>query len=144
MMKKMPHITRSLFVSSNVLLLEPSLCPASFKLLKDLWIGFRREGLMTQHPVLRFLFLSTAYTGYFSNLTSLTITALPRLDTNVLKIVAQTFPWLIDLHLSSVENLSIDCCPSCFEDSLSLWSHSPIPEIYPTVEILAVRHTSSF
>ncbi|KAF8813015.1 hypothetical protein BYT27DRAFT_7231085 [Phlegmacium glaucopus] len=128
---------RSLFASSYVLLSEGSPDFASFRFLKDLWIDFRREGLMTQRPVLNFLFESIANSGGFSNLTSLTMTAVPRLDAHILKIVAQTFPSLVDLHLSTVESLNIDCCPSCFEDSLTLSSHSPIPEIYPNVEMLA-------
>ena len=127
--------TRSLYASSDVLLSVPSLVFASFRLLKDLWIDFRREGLMTQGPVLNFLF-DIANT----NLTSLTMTALPRLDPHLLKIVAQTFPSLIDLHLSTVESLDTDCCPSCFEDSLTRSSHSPILDIYPNVEMLAVRN----
>ena len=96
---------------------------------------------MTQRPFLNFFFDSFANTGGFSNITSLTMTAVPRLDAHLLKIIAQTFPLLVDLHLSSVESLNMDCCPNCFEDSLTLSSHSPIPEIYHNVEILAVKQS---
>ena len=140
MIKKNGAYTRSLFASSYVLESDPDLAFTSFMLLKDLWIDFRREGLMTQRPVLNFLFESIANSGGFSNLTSLTMTAVPRLDAHLLRIVAKTFPFLVDLHLSSVESLNMDCCPNCFEDSLTISLHSPIPEIYPNVEILAVRH----
>ena len=130
---------RSLYASSDVLLSEANLAFTSFRLLKDLWIDFRREGLMTQRPVLNYL-LGSISDG-FLNLTSLTMTAVPRLDTHLLKIVAQTFPSLIDLHLSTVENLIIECCPNCFQDSLTRSTHSPVPDIYPNVEMLAVRQT---
>ena len=130
--------TRSLYASSDVLLPEARLAFTSLVFLKDLWIDFRREGLMTQRPVLNSL-LDSISNG-FLNLTSLTMTAVPRLDTHLLKIVAQTFPSLIDLHLSTVESLSIECCPSCFQDSLTRSTHSPVPDIYPNVEILAVRN----
>jgi hypothetical protein len=129
--------TRSLYAFSDVLLSEANLAFTSFRLLKDLWIDFRREGLMTQRPVLNFLFKSI--TNGFLNLTSLTMTAVPRLDTHLLKIVAQIFPSLIELHLSTVESLIIDCCPSCLQDSLTRSTHSPVPDIYPNVEMLAVR-----
>ena len=130
--------TRSLYASSDVLLSEAHVSFASFRLLKDLWIDFRREGLMTQRPVLNFLLESI--TDGFLNLTSLTMTAVPRLDTHLLKIVAKTFPSLIDLHLSTVEGLVIDCCPNCFQDSLTRSTHSPVPDIYPNIEMLAVRN----
>jgi hypothetical protein len=68
------------------------------------------------------------------------MTAVPRLDTHLLKIVAKTFPSLIDLHLSTVEGLIIECCPNCFQDSLIRSTHSPVPDIYPNVEMLAVRN----
>jgi hypothetical protein len=139
-MTKNGAYTRSLYASSDVLLSVPSLAFPSFGLLKDLWIDFRREGLMTQRPVLVFLFKSVASSDDFSILTSLTMTALPRLDPHLLKLVAQTFPSLIDLHLSTVDILETDCCPNCFEDSLTRSSHSPIPDIYPNVEMLAVRN----
>ena len=93
---------------------------------------------MTQRPVLNSLVKSIA--NGFLNLTSLTMTAVPRLDTHLLKIVAQTFPSLIDLHLSTVEGLIIECCPNCFQDSLTRSTHSPVPDIYPNVEMLAVRN----
>ena len=130
--------TRSLYASSDVLLSEARLAFTSFTLLKDLWIDFRREGLMTQRPVLNYLLGSI--TNGFLNLTSLTMTAVPRLDVHLLKIVAQTCPSLIDLHLSTVECLIIECCPNCFQDSLTRSTHSPVPDIYPNVEMLAVRN----
>ena len=129
--------TRSLYAFTDILLSEASLAFASFRLLKDLWIDFRREGLMTQRPVLNFL-LEPIKNG-FLNLTSLTMTALPRLDIHLLKIVARTFPSLIDLHLSTAESLIIDCCPDCFQDSLTRSTHSPVPDLYPNIEMLAVR-----
>jgi hypothetical protein len=129
--------TRSLYASSDVLL-SARLAFTSFRLLKDLWIDFRREGLMTQRPILNSLLGSI--TNGFLNLTSLTMTAVPRLDIHLLKIVAQTFPSLIDLHLSTVESLIIECCPNCFQDSLIRSTHSPVPDIYPIVEMLAVRN----
>ena len=130
--------TRSLYTSSDVLLSEARLAFTSFRLLKDLWIDFRREGLMTQRPILNSLLESI--TNGFLSLTSLTMTAVPRLDIHLLKIVAQTFPSLIDLHLSTVESLIIECCPNCFQDSLSRSTHSPVPDIYPNIEMLAVRN----
>ena len=93
---------------------------------------------MTQRPVLNSLVKSIA--NGFLDLTSLTMTAVPRLDTHLLEIVAQTFPSLIDLHLSTVEGLIIECCPNCFQDSLTRSTHSPVPDIYPNVEMLAVRN----
>lgn len=98
--------TRSLYASSDVLLSEAHVAFTSFRLLKDLWIDFRREGLMTQRPVLNYLL--EPVTNGFLTLTSLTMTAVPRLDTHLLKIVAKTFPSLIDLHLSTVDSLIVE------------------------------------
>ena len=52
------------------------------------------------------------------NLTMPTMTAVLRPDTHLLKIVAKSFPSLIDLHLSAVEGLIIEWSPSwnCFQD----------------------------
>ena len=130
--------TRSLYASSDVLLSEARLAFTSFGLLKDLWIDFRQEGLMTQRPIINYLLESI--TNGFLNLTSLTMTAVPRLDIHLMKIVARTFPSLIDLHLSTVESLITECCPNCFQDSLTRSTHSPVPDIYPNVEMLAVRN----
>ena len=60
---------------------------------------------MTQRPVLK--------------LAMLTMTAVPRPDTHLLKIVAKSFPSLVNFHLSAVENLIIEYCPNCFIDTFA-------------------------
>ncbi|KAF8159863.1 hypothetical protein B0H34DRAFT_421007 [Crassisporium funariophilum] len=129
---------RSLYASSDVLASAPESVLVCLTMLKELWIDFSREGMMTDRPLLKLLFNDFANSGGASNVTSLTVTSLPRLDVYLLKIVAQAFPCLADLRLSCTDCLILDCCPCCYEDSLTRTFHSPIPDIHPDVEDLAV------
>lgn len=69
----------------------------------------------------------------------LKLTFLPRVDTTLLSLVAAHFPSLTTLDLSSVERLDEQCCWLCFQESSSCIVHSPIPDMFPSVDHLAVR-----
>jgi len=72
------------------------------------------------------------------NLLCFTMTNLPRVDESLLKMIAQSFPRLTDLRVSTVEGIDTDCCQNCYEESLSRVMHSPIQVIHPTPDMLAV------
>lgn len=106
--------------------------------LQYLSIDLAQEGLSTQHPRLQAL-LGPLESSARANLTSLTLSSLPRIDALVLRLIAKSFPRLTDLYLSCTERLEFTCCWTCFEDSLGCTIHSPIPDDYINVAELAVR-----
>ena len=68
----------------------------------------------------------------------LKLTFLPRIDTALLSLVALQFPSLMTLGLSSVERLDEQCCWLCLQESSSCIVHSPIPDMFPSADHLAV------
>ncbi|TFK39469.1 hypothetical protein BDQ12DRAFT_734830 [Crucibulum laeve] len=128
---RLPWI-RSLCSSSSIISPNPERL-SSLTHLEVLSIDFQPEGLSTQHPRLKMLF---HYLGTNTNLTSLILSTLPRIDVKTLQLIAETFPRLVDLYLSCTERLQLDCCWICFEDSLSCTGHSPIPDEYTSAEAL--------
>jgi hypothetical protein len=72
------------------------------------------------------------------NITNLALTHLPRIDISLLRIISQTFPCLTDLYLSCTERLEINHCIGCYEESLQLIIHSPIPDMFPDARELVV------
>lgn len=104
--------------------------------LHSLAIDFSREGLVTQHPVILHLFQNINS----NSLTSISLTALPRIDVPLLRLIASTFPQLDTLCLSSTERLDCTCCENCFMESASRVIHSPIPDMFAEVSGLAVSY----
>ncbi|KAF8074674.1 hypothetical protein FPV67DRAFT_592605 [Lyophyllum atratum] len=129
---------KSLSASSKILSFKP-IRLGSFSHLQTLSIDLVQEGLSTQHPLLSRLF------GYLdsSNMTSLTLSNLPRLDVLLLRVIANTFPRLVDLYLSCTERIDFGCCWACFEDSLGCTIHSPIPDDYSDVEDMSDAFASA-
>ncbi|KAJ4470138.1 hypothetical protein J3R30DRAFT_3343196 [Lentinula aciculospora] len=104
--------------------------------LRVLCINFDKEGLQTQHPICQRLFPHLVS----SKLSSLTLDMIPRIDRTLLSFVSETFPCLKTLLLSVVERLTVDrdCdCWCCFEDVLECCVHSPVPDVYGDVNLLA-------
>ena len=135
------HIFRSLsapsfLIPSNVKELKILPC------LHDLHVDFSYAGLMLQHSCLGLLFKGLGAHKIALKLTSLKLTNLPRIDEDLLKMVAFELPGLIELHLSSADGLDLDCCPNCYEDSLTRIVHSPVPEMYIDAKTLAVSFVS--
>ncbi|KAH7910308.1 hypothetical protein BJ138DRAFT_1192525 [Hygrophoropsis aurantiaca] len=75
-------------------------------------------------------------TWFPRQLTSLTLTALWRIDVPLLTTIAVATPFLKTLHLSCSEHLDISCCWLCFEESSSVVVHSPIPNHFANVSCL--------
>ncbi|KAG6861259.1 hypothetical protein C0995_002067 [Termitomyces sp. Mi166 len=109
--------------------------------LRTLFIDLAQEGLSTQHPTIASIFSSLAPCITYPNLSSLTLSSLPRIDCLLLSLIARTFPRLVDLYLSCTERIEFDCCWACFEDSLGCTLHSPVPDDYLDVIKMAVRLT---
>lgn len=130
---------RSLCASSTVLSAEPRRL-LSLTRLHQLSVDFSREGLATQHPRIRLIFKQLESSTVGTNLSSLTLSSLPRIDVHLLRIISASFPSLADLYLSCTERLEVACCWICFEDSLSCTLHSPIPDHYLEIEDLTVRY----
>lgn len=135
------HIFRSLSAPSFLI-------PLNVKELKrlpclhDLHVDFSHAGLMLQRSCLGQFFKNLGAHKIVLKLTYLVLTNLPRIDEDLLKMVAFELPGLIELRLGSAESLDLDCCPNCYEDSLSRIIHSPIPEMYIDAKALAVSSVS--
>ncbi|KAJ7155396.1 hypothetical protein C8R43DRAFT_884454 [Mycena crocata] len=124
---------RSLCAPSKTLLFHSAQLGALTH-LETLSIDLYSEGLVTQHPCLKRIcleLLSSPIENASHKLTMLTLTSLPHLDVPLLRLIGNNFPCLIDLHLSCTERLDLTCCWHCYEESLGLTIHSPIPEVYP-------------
>lgn len=128
---------RVLYASPKVLLSKPTHLPRLTK-LRVLSLDLASEGLSTQHPSLSSLFRQLGSSNSAFNLTSLTLSNLPRIDIPLLRLLANTFLNLTNLDLCCTERLEFSCCWVCFEDSLSCTAHSPIPEEYADFKDMAV------
>jgi hypothetical protein len=115
--------------------------PSLYRNLKHLMISFSSEGRQSQTTRLKCIFSPPAIslTPWFpSQLTSLTMTKLWRIDVPLLKIVASAFPSVKILHLSCSEQLDVSCCWPCFEESSTAVVHSPIPNYFSDITKLTV------
>lgn len=109
--------------------------------LQGLRVDFSHSGLALQRSCLKQLFGSlTAYSS-ITNLTSLKLTELPRIDEHVLSLIATGLPNLVDAQFISIDSLDMECCPNCYEDSLTRISHSPVSDMYSDVIVLAVSQS---
>ncbi|KAF9523350.1 hypothetical protein CPB83DRAFT_886955 [Crepidotus variabilis] len=110
-----------------------------FTNLRNLHIDAGHSTLFSQQTTIAKLF-DTLRTGNYPvrNITSFTITNLPRIDYHILELIANGLPAIEDLYLSTLEGLDVDCCGPCYEESLTRVNHSPILEAYPECENLAV------
>lgn len=145
-------LSRMLHAPSSVFASQP-LRLASFTHLLTLSIDFARDGVGTQHSLIKlfckYLLPSTPRSASphsqvwehtdSSHLTSLTLTSLPRIDTSLLLLLVRTFPRLTSLSISCTERLDLSCCWGCFEDSAGCTVHSPIPDMFADIAGLAVR-----
>lgn len=114
--------------------------PSLYRNLKHLMISFSSDGRQSQTTRLKCIFSPPAtLTPWFpSQLTSLTMTRLWRIDVPLLKIVASAFPSVEILHLSCSEQLDVSCCWPCFEESSTAVVHSPIPNYFNDITKLTV------
>ena len=105
--------------------------------LRTLSVDFDDQGLVTQNHVLLRIFHNL---DQIRQLTTLSLTSLPRIDIGLLRLLARTFPALTNLVLSSTERLDCSCCAHCLLDSASCMIHSPIPDMFAEVSGLAVNN----
>ncbi|KAF8652165.1 hypothetical protein AX16_004522 [Volvariella volvacea WC 439] len=125
---------RRLEVSSRVLFLKPSAFPPLSR-LRTLKVDCSEVTLGTQ--IGRLKMLADRFSGSPTHLVSLTLTNLVRIDVLDLRLLAQTFPALVDLSLSCTERIDLTCCWICYEESLELICHSPLHGRFANVEDLA-------
>lgn len=135
-------------ISSLRTLTLPSTCIApsnahalsSLTRLHQLTVDFTDEGLSTQHTRLKLIASNVAcrsFAATHDQLTALTLTSMPRIDTSMLHLISRCFPLLVDLYISCTERL--EDAWWCFEDSVGCTIHSPIPYVYADETHLAVR-----
>lgn len=110
----------------------------SFANLRVLEISLSTEGLGTQDHSIHLLMDTFTQSLSGTNLTKLSFSGIPRIDAQLLALIAKTFPRLTTMELTSTERADFDCCLPCLEDSLHSTRHSPIPDYYSTAEKLAV------
>lgn len=97
------------------------------------------ERIATQHSFLTEVLCDLNRTPAFQNLFSLSLTCVPWISKNLLLLVGQAAPSLAVLEISSTGSLKTDCCPTCYEESVSRVFCSPIPDVSPDVHIFGVR-----
>ncbi|KAJ6591596.1 hypothetical protein DFH09DRAFT_179185, partial [Mycena vulgaris] len=136
---------RSLRASSTTLTFHSAQRLAALTHLQELSVDLRTEGLFTQQPVLKRIcrdLLSSSTHNASHTLTMLTLTSLPRIDIPLLRLIAISFPRLFDLHLGCTERLDLHCCWSCYEESLGVTIHSPVPDMFSRSRDMAVAFAS--
>ncbi|KAJ6518788.1 hypothetical protein C8R45DRAFT_779375, partial [Mycena sanguinolenta] len=99
--------------------------------LEELSVDLASEGFITQKHFLKLIDIASP------KLTVFTLTSLPCIDIPLLRLVAATFPCLIDIYLSCTERLEFHCW-SCYEESLGRTTHSPIPDIFSDSRGMAI------
>ncbi|KAJ7091348.1 hypothetical protein B0H15DRAFT_977221, partial [Mycena belliarum] len=135
---------RTLRASSKTLTFHSAQLSA-LNYLQELSVDLSTEGLRSQLPILKRICLallsccsSVDNINASHTLTILTLTSLPRIDIPLLRLIAESFPRLVDLHLSCTERLDLHCCWLCYEESLGVTVHSPVPEMFSHSRDMAV------
>lgn len=124
--------------------LTPPPAPAHHNALVNLTsisINFSRDGLSTIATRMKLVFkhldlLTTPDSR--RNVVTLKLVDLPRIDVKTMELVARSFPNLRELHMECADQLDEGCCLSCYEESASRVMHSPVPDVFLSVERLAV------
>lgn len=73
-----------------------------------------------------------------ADLYDLNFTDLAEVDHSMMQCIASKFTSLVSLELSCAERLDDSCCWSCFEESSTCFTHSPIPDTYSSCFTLVV------
>lgn len=114
-------------------------CWSAFGHLQKLDISCFHDTLITQTPRLK-----TIFSDGFTSLHSLKLSDLARIGISLLSLIAASCPRLTTLQLYAAEslfNISHTCCWPCWQTSISLIEHSPIPARYFSGQDLAVSAT---
>ena len=120
------HISRTL--SAPAFLLPKTVFVLKhFEKLQDLIIDCSHCTLSSQIATLSRLFdaLSDKH-NLVPNLRALIMTNVPRLDESLLNTIAGSLRQVVNLHVSTIEGIEMDCCRNCYEESLIRVLHSPI------------------
>ncbi len=130
---------RTVHAPSGILSAQPYASHLCFLTnLDELSINCSHEGFSTYQQRFKLICANLTSRSSITSLTTLTLTALPRIETNLLQRIAQSFPSIVNLYLSCTERLNFSHCWYCLEDSLTCTMHSPVPERYLEVQDLAV------
>ncbi|KAH8111049.1 hypothetical protein DFH11DRAFT_1799086 [Phellopilus nigrolimitatus] len=120
---------RSLSGAAQAFAVPAAINLQSFRLLRTVHVTFITQTIANLHrtviPLLDALPATVA---------ELSLTDLPDISVRVLCAVAQKFRALRSLELSCTERLDTACCWSCFEESASCVWHSPIPDVFGSVQ----------
>ncbi|KAK0189224.1 hypothetical protein F5146DRAFT_1205558 [Armillaria mellea] len=129
---------RTVHAPSGILSAQPYASQLRFLTkLEELSINCNHEGLSTYQQRVKLICTNLTSRSSIISLTTLTLTALPRIEANLLQRIAQSFPCIVNLYLSCTERLNFSHCWYCLEDSLTCTMHSPVPERYLEVQDLA-------
>ncbi|KAH9943801.1 hypothetical protein B0H21DRAFT_474460 [Amylocystis lapponica] len=128
---------RILESSSKTLTVHPN--PLyQFRNLQSVIINFSSDGLATHQSRCKMLLTSLP-----SSLTHLSLTSLPQLTSALLILISSKFLALLVLELTCAERLDEDCCWLCYEESSSCTMHSPMPDVYSTLDDLVVAFAAA-
>jgi hypothetical protein len=111
-----------------------------FETLASLSLDLSHEGITSQAHAMKRIFglINPTTSQMCSSLRSLRLTKVAYIDKRILEMIAYAFPYLQDLYLETTSRMQLSCCSNCYEDSLTLTQHSPIPRYFPIVQSLAV------
>ncbi|KAI0917854.1 hypothetical protein AcV5_002686 [Taiwanofungus camphoratus] len=127
------------FKSSSPILTQQVHLLSQFEDLRAVEIDFSPDGLATQNNRTKLILTHLpAFT-----LVELRMTFLPSINTRLLTLIASTFANLKTLELTCTERLDEQCCWLCYEESSTCVIHSPIPDIYATVEDLSIAFATA-
>ncbi|PBK65903.1 hypothetical protein ARMSODRAFT_1087143 [Armillaria solidipes] len=135
---------RTVHAPSGILSAQPYASQLRFLTnLDELSINCNHEGFSTYQQRFKLICANLTSRSSIMSLTTLTLTALPRIETNLLQRIAQSFPSIVNLYLSCTERLNFSHCWYCLEDSLTCTMHSPVPERYLEVQDLATAFANA-
>ncbi|KAK0203095.1 hypothetical protein DFS33DRAFT_1240911, partial [Desarmillaria ectypa] len=135
---------RTVHAPSGILSAQPYASQLCFLTnINELSINCNHEGFSTYQQRFKLICTNLTSCSPVMSLTTLTLTALPRIETNLLQRIAQSFPSIVNLYLSCTERLNFSHCWYCLEDSLTCTMHSPVPERFLEVQDLATAFANA-
>ncbi|KAH6916289.1 hypothetical protein BKA70DRAFT_1092009 [Coprinopsis sp. MPI-PUGE-AT-0042] len=133
------HWVRSLSASAATICHSPERL-LLLESLTNLSLDLSHEGITSQaHAMMKRVFglVNPTTSRMCSSLRSLRLTKVAYIDKRILEMIAHAFPHLQHLYLEATSRLELTCCANCYEDSLTLTQHSPVPRYFPVVQSLA-------
>ncbi|KAI5124269.1 hypothetical protein M0805_005118 [Coniferiporia weirii] len=132
--KDLAKWVRTLCGAAQALAVPEAVKLRSFHLLRTVRVNFLTETIANHRRTI-FPLLDALPAG----LTDLSFTDLPDISVRMLCAIADKFLLLRSLELSCIDRLDPSCCWSCFDESASCVWHSPIPDVFTSVQDMTIK-----